>query len=229
MKWCLKKASRFSLGNPPTKLRVHLSQERLRHVSERAELGEAREAILAVTIPEVPGSLKRFCHDFLEHRAITEFNYRYSDATRAHIFVGLQTTSRSDVHGLVDTLNAASFATIDLTDNELAKEHVRHMVGGPAPRSATSVREKLYRFVFPERPGSLTYFLDSMGDHNWNISLFHYRNHGADYGRVLVGMQVAPADDDAFDEFLDGVGYDWFDEQDNPVYKLFLDSRHETL
>ncbi|RHY15304.1 hypothetical protein DYB25_005949 [Aphanomyces astaci] len=201
---------------------ANMNFDRLRHISERAELGEAREAILAVRIPEVPGSLKRFCQDFLEHRAITEFNYRFSDAHHAHIFVGLQVQSRGDVHGLVTRLNLAGFATTDLTDNELAKGHIRHMVGGHAPPSTTTLNEKLYRFVFPERPGALLFFLECMGTKNWNISVFHYRNHGADYGRVLVGMQVPPEDDHAFQAFLDGVGYDWFDERHNPVYKLFL-------
>ncbi|KAF0700285.1 Aste57867_9193 [Aphanomyces stellatus] len=198
---------------------ANMNFDRLRHVSERAELGEAREAILAVSIPERPGSLKRFCDDFLGPRAITEFNYRFNHAETAHIFVGLQTTARDDVAGLVAALNEGGFATLDLTDNEMAKLHIRHLVGGRAPHAGP---EKLYRFEFPERPGALANFLDHMGQHAWNISLFHYRNHGADYGRVLVGMQVPPEDDAAFDRFLDQLGYDYVDERENPAFKLFL-------
>ncbi|KAG9401855.1 hypothetical protein AC1031_007563 [Aphanomyces cochlioides] len=195
---------------------ANMNFDRLRHVSERAELGEA---LLAVSIPERPGSLKQFCQDFLGPRAITEFNYRYRETGVAHIFVGLATPSRQDVATLVERLNHGGFATIDLTENELAKVHIRHLVGGRAPE--TCRHEKLYRFEFPERPGALIDFLTRMG-RDWNISLFHYRNHGADYGRVLIGMQVPPEDEEAFQVFLDTVGYVWHDERDNPAYKLFL-------
>ena len=191
--------------------------DRLRFVAERAEVGEQREAVLAVTIPEKPGSFKRFC-GLIGKRAITEFNYRYSDASAAHVFVGVQVGNRGEAHKLVETLRRHDLATLDLTDDEMAKLHVRHMVGGHAPSLAD---ELLYRFEFPERPGALMNFLEHMSK-GWNISLFHYRNHGADYGRVLVGMQVPKAEMKAFKSFLKTLGYRCWDETQNPAYKLFL-------
>jgi threonine dehydratase len=200
---------------------ANMNFDRLRFVAERAEVGEQREAVLAVTIPEQPGSFKKFC-SLLGKRAITEFNYRYADPKSAHIFVGVQISSREEVNKLVASLEKHGLATLDLTDNETAKLHVRHLVGGHPPAAAQ--HEILYRFEFPERPGALMNFFEHMqqvrGD--WNISLFHYRNHGADYGRVLIGMQVPPKDKKAFNTFLKTLGYRYQDESDNPVYKLFL-------
>jgi threonine dehydratase len=191
--------------------------DRLRFVAERAEIGESREAVLAVTIPEKPGSFKTFCR-LLSGRSITEFNYRYSDPKFAHIFVGLSIRDANEPANLVNMLESHQLPAIDLTNNEVAKLHLRHLVGGHAPQAE---HEVIYRFEFPEKPGALMNFLDTMG-HDWNISLFHYRNHGADYGRVLVGMQVPPADRTAFKTFLDQLGYPYWDESNNPAYKLFL-------
>ena len=191
--------------------------DRLRFVAERAELGERREAILAVTIPERPGSFKAFCN-LIGNRSITEFNYRLADPERAHIFVGLQMADRSEVEPLLARLRAEGLEAQDLSDNEMAKLHVRHLVGGRAPAAKN---ERIYRFEFPERPGALLRFLDRMS-RGWNISLFHYRNHGADYGRVLAGIQVPPEDQTDFQAFLDGLGYAFVDEGDNPAYRLFL-------
>jgi threonine dehydratase len=196
---------------------ANMNFDRLRFVAERAELGEQREAIIAVTIPERPGSFREFC-SLLGKRSVTEFNYRYSDAAAAHLFVGLEVANRLEVKTLLAELNRRRIAAIDLTDNEMAKLHVRHLVGGHAPAAKNEI---LYRFEFPERPGALMKFLDSMSA-GWNISLFHYRNHGADYGRVLAGMQVPPSDKTAFRTFLDGLGYDYVDESANPAYRLFL-------
>lgn len=196
---------------------ANMNFDRLRHVSERAEIGEQREAVLAVTIPEQPGSFKAFCAS-LGTRNITEFNYRYADARAAHVFVGVQVKNRDEASALVEHLQAQNFKAIDLSDNEMAKLHVRHLVGGRAPHA---VDELMYRFEFPERPGALMKFLNSMS-HDWNISLFHYRNHGTDYGRVLVGMQVPKADQPAFQNFLRELGYAYWDETGNPAYQLFL-------
>jgi threonine dehydratase len=196
---------------------ANINFDRLRHVAERAELGEQREAVLAVTIPEVPGSFKKFCR-LLGPRSITEFNYRYSDPKEAHVFVGVQVANRSESLKLVESLRKHGLATLDLTDDEMAKLHIRHMVGGHAPQVED---ELLYRFEFPERPGALMRFLESMST-SWNISLFHYRNHGADYGRVLVGMQVPKGEKRAFKAFLARLGYAYWDESGNPAYKLFL-------
>lgn len=196
---------------------ANMNFDRLRHVAERAELGEQREGILAVSIPEVPGSFRRFCA-LLGPSAITEFNYRYADPKVAHVFVGVQVNDRQEVRDLVAHLRQAGLEAIDLTDNEMAKLHVRHLVGGHAPEVEN---ERVLRFEFPERPGALMKFLDSMS-HGWNISLFHYRNHGTDYGRVLVGIQVPPSDERAFRAFLEGLGYPYWDESGNPAYKLFL-------
>ncbi|HCX32726.1 MAG TPA: threonine ammonia-lyase, biosynthetic, partial [Rhodocyclaceae bacterium] len=189
----------------------------LRFVAERAEVGEQREAVLAVTIPEQAGSFKKFC-TLLGPRNVTEFNYRYDDPAQAHVFVGVQVHHRAESLKLVDTLRRHGLATLDLTDDEMAKLHIRHMVGGRSPRVDN---ELVYRFEFPERPGALMRFLNSMSA-SWNISLFHYRNHGADVGRVLVGMQVPPQDMEAFGAFLDRLGYAFRNETDNPAYRLFL-------
>ncbi|MDP2809912.1 MAG: threonine ammonia-lyase, biosynthetic [Rhodocyclaceae bacterium] len=196
---------------------ANMNFDRLRFVAERAELGEQREAVLAVTIPEKPGSFRKFC-GLIGRRAITEFNYRYSDAKEAHVFAGVQVTHRAESLKLVEALRRHALPTLDLTDDEMAKLHIRHMVGGHAPGIKD---ELLYRFEFPERPGALMNFLDQMSL-GWNISLFHYRNHGADYGRVLVGMQVPPAEMKAFRAFLRNLGYRHWDESKNPAYRLFL-------
>jgi threonine dehydratase len=191
--------------------------DRLRFVAERAELGEQREAILAVTIPERPGSFRTFCA-LLGRRSITEFNYRSADPQVAHLFVGLEVADRHETERLLAALKEARIEASDLSDNEMAKLHVRHLVGGHAP---SAEHEILYRFEFPERPGALMQFLESMSA-GWNISLFHYRNHGDDYGRVLVGMQVPPGESRAFRRFLDRLGYDYVDESANPAYRMFL-------
>ncbi len=196
---------------------ANMNFDRLRFVSERAEIGERREAILAVTIPETPGSFREFC-SLLGNRNITEFNYRYGDPKAAQVFVGVQVRDPSETAKLVATLKRNKLSTLDLTDNEMAKLHVRHLVGG----HAHGVKDEImFRFEFPERPGALMNFLNRMS-HSWNISLFHYRNHGADYGRVLVGMQVPHQDKKALKSFLDKLGYRYWDESDNPAYRLFL-------
>ena len=196
---------------------ANMNFDRLRFVSESAEIGEKREAVLAVTIPEAPGSFRKFCA-LLGRRNITEFNYRYSDPKEAHVFVGVQVRDPSETARLVADLKKHKLPTADFTDNEMAKLHVRHLVGGRAPEVRDEI---LFRFEFPERPGALMNFLDRM-NHSWNISLFHYRNHGADYGRVLVGMQVPRHDKNALKAFLDKLGYRYWDESDNPAYRLFL-------
>ncbi|HEX8010862.1 MAG TPA: threonine ammonia-lyase, biosynthetic [Casimicrobiaceae bacterium] len=196
---------------------ANMNFDRLRFVAERAELGEEREAILAVTIPERPGSFREFCA-LLGKRNVTEFNYRYGDAKIAHIFVGVEVHSRRETVELLRAMHRRRIEAYDLSDNEMAKLHVRHLVGGHAPEAE---HEILFRFEFPERPGALMQFLNSMS-RGWNISLFHYRNHGADYGRVLVGMQVPPADHAEFQRFLDRVGYHYVDESANPAYRMFL-------
>jgi threonine dehydratase len=196
---------------------ANMNFDRLRFVAERAELGEKREAIIAVSIPERPGSFREFC-ELLGKRSITEFNYRYSDAKVAHLFVGLEVANRQETDDLLAALERKRIEAYDLSDNEMAKLHVRHLVGGHAPAAE---HEILYRFEFPERPGALMRFLNSMSA-GWNISLFHYRNHGADYGRVLVGMQVPPRDNVQFRRFLDRLGYDYVDESANPAYRMFL-------
>src|SRR5437773_2076130 len=198
--------------------------DRLRFIAEEAELGEHREAILAVTIPERPGSFKKFCAQ-IGARSVTEFNYRIADSSDAHIFVGVEVHGSEETARIVRNLRRHGLTTLDLSDNELAKWHVRHMVGGRAPRAAgetSSAREELlYRFEFPERPGALMRFLSSMRS-DWNISLFHYRNHGADYGRVLVGMQVPSREMKQFRQFLENLGYPYAEETRNPAYRLFL-------
>ena len=196
---------------------ANMNFDRLRFVAERAEIGERREAIFAVTIPEARGSFRTFCTS-LGKRNITEFNYRIADSDQAHIFLGVQITSRQDALMIHADFERNGFTAIDLTDDEFAKLHLRHMVGG---RSVLANHELLYRFEFPERPGAMVQFLNSMSP-NWNISLFHYRNHGADYGRILVGMQVPPDEMSEWQQFLDDLGYQSWDESENPAYRLFL-------
>ncbi|MBU0690052.1 MAG: threonine ammonia-lyase, biosynthetic [Gammaproteobacteria bacterium] len=196
---------------------ANMNFDRLRFVAERADIGEKREAILAVTIPETPGSFRKFC-SLLGKRNITEFNYRYADPAEARVFAGIQVKNQTETADLVEKLQRNKLPTLDLSDNEVAKLHLRHLVGGHAPEAKDEI---IFRFEFPERPGALMNFLNSMS-HNWNISLFHYRNHGADYGRVLVGMQVPKSDKKALKTFLDALGYRYWDESDNPAYRLFL-------
>ena len=196
---------------------ANMNFSRLRFVAERADVGEFREAVFAVTIPEERGSFKRFC-ELLGNRNVTEFNYRIADQNEAHIFVGIGTQKAGDSKAIAKHFTKAGFATIDLTHDELAKSHLRHMVGG---RSALAKDELLYRFEFPERPGALMKFLTSMAP-NWNISLFHYRNHGADYGRILVGIQVPKNEQKKLQGFLASLGYPHWDETNNPAYRLFL-------
>jgi len=196
---------------------ANINFDRLRHVAERAELGERREALLAVTIPERPGSFRQFC-ETLGQRAITEFNYRYADDNNAHVFVGVyMARGRKERDELVAQLGEHGYPLLDMSDNEMAKLHMRYMVGG----RATVADERLFRFEFPERPGALLRFLNHIGQH-WNISLFHYRNHGAAYGRVLCGIQVPQSENEAFTTFLEQLGYPCWDESENPVYPLFL-------
>jgi threonine dehydratase len=196
---------------------ANVNFDRLRFVAERAELGEQREAVFAATIPERPGSFKVFCR-LIGKRNVTEFNYRYADPPDAHVFVGLEVRNRTETERLLRTLGRHGIRTLDLSDNEMAKLHVRHLVGGRAPSAR---HEVLYRFEFPERPGALMRFLDSMRQ-DWNISLFHYRNQGADHGRVLAGIQVPPQDARAFRAFLARLGYEYVEETENPAYELFL-------
>ncbi len=196
---------------------ANMNFDRLRFIAERAEIGEKREAVLAVTIPEQAGAFKTFCR-LLGDRNITEFNYRYSDPVKAHIFVGVAIADPAESVKLVQDLQSHGLPALDLTDNEVAKLHLRHLVGGHAPQAE---HEVVFRFEFPEKPGALMKFLDTMG-HDWNISLFHYRNHGADFGRVLVGMQVPPNNQAEFAAFLQNLGYPYWDETQNPAYRLFL-------
>jgi len=201
---------------------ANMNFDRLRFVAERAEVGEEREALFAVAIPEERGSLKRFLEAIGNlpggPRNVTEFSYRISDAREAHVFMGLSTHGKGESTKLAASFNKQGFETLDLTHDDLAQEHIRHMVGG---RSPLAQDERLLRFVFPERPGALLKFLNLMRP-NWNISLFHYRNQGADYGRILVAMQVPPSDDAAFQEFLATLGYPYVEETANPLYQLFL-------
>jgi threonine dehydratase len=201
---------------------ANMNFDRLRFVAERAEVGEEREALFAVTIPEERGSFRRFCEVIGTlpggPRNVTEFNYRISDASQAHVFVGLTTHGKGESAKIAVNFSRHGFETLDLTHDDLAKEHIRHMVGG---HSALAQDERLLRFVFPERPGALMKFLSYMRP-GWNITLFHYRNQGADYGRILVGLQVPKADNKAFKEFLESLGYPYVEETGNPVYRLFL-------
>jgi threonine dehydratase len=196
---------------------ANVNFDRLRHISERAEIGEQKEALFAVTIPEKPGSFKAFCK-LLGKRFVTEFNYRYADPKNAHIFVGVELQKGlEEKQQLAESLKK-NFRVVDFTDNEMAKIHIRYMVGGKAPKLSD---ERLFRFQFPERPGALMRFLDQIGE-LWNISLFHYRNHGAAYGRVLAGIQVPPKDKLAFAKFLKALNYPYIEETENPAYALFL-------
>jgi threonine dehydratase len=196
---------------------ANMNFDRLRFVAERAEVGEMREAVFAVTMPEERGSFRQLC-DLLGERSVTEFNYRISDVKRAHVFVGLQVSSPGEPARLAATLRRHRFDTLDLTHDELAKMHLRHMVGG---RSGLAKHEVLYRFEFPERPGALIRFLNTMNP-EWNISLFHYRNQGGDFARILIGIQVPPADKKQFKAFIAELGYPHWNETDNPAYRLFL-------
>lgn len=192
--------------------------DRLRYISERTEIGERREAVLCVTIPEQPGAFREFCAT-IGGRMVTEFNYRYSSAAEAHVFVGLQVAPDGvDTQALIAQLEAKGYAVQDFTDNEIGKLHIRHMVGG---HSDAVSDEKVYRFEFPERPGALMTFLSKLG-HNWNISLFHYRNHGAAYGSILVGLEVPDDEQSQLQVFMDELGYVHSEETDNPAYQLFL-------
>jgi len=196
---------------------ANMNFDRLRFVAERAEVGEQREALLAVTIPEERGSFKRFC-ELIGPRSVTEFNYRISDEQQAHVFLGVSIKGKGESGRLAQEFEAHGFAAVDLTQDELAKTHIRHMVGG---RSGLAEGERLFRFEFPERPGALMKFLSSLPP-GWNISLFHYRNQGADFGRILVGLQVPKQDGKAVKPLLDALGYAYVDETRNPVYRLFL-------
>ncbi len=197
---------------------ANMNFDRLRHVAERAELGEYREALLAVAIPERPGSFRQFC-EAIGRRNITEFNYRYADPGQAWVFAGIGLSQgREEKNEIIAQLRQRGYEVLDMTDNEMAKLHVRYMVGGHAP----GIRDELlYRFQFPERPGALLQFLTGMVA-GWNISLFHYRNHGADYGRVLAGIQVPPEERPRFQHYLDDLGYDYLEETANPAYRVFL-------
>ena len=197
---------------------ANMNFDRLRHVAERAELGEQREGLIAATIPERPGSFRKFCKT-IGKRGITEFNYRYADSKQAHVFAGIQLSEgAAELDQLVQKLKTEGYPVLAMTDNEMAKMHVRYMVGGHAPGLDNEV---IYRFEFPERPGALLNFLTHIGN-RWNISLFHYRNHGSAYGRVLVGLQVPPVERKDLKIYMDDLGYGWWEETDNPVYKLFL-------
>ncbi|GIX31426.1 MAG: L-threonine dehydratase [Porticoccaceae bacterium] len=196
---------------------ANLNFDRLRFISERTEIGEHREAVLAVTIPERPGSFRAFCAT-LKGRMITEFNYRLGDPQRAHIYVGVRVSSEADRGELIRALEAHGYPLVDMTDNEMAKLHLRHMVGGRLPRQ---VDERVFRIVFPERPGALADFLDRLGS-QWNITLFHYRNHGDAFGRVLMGLEVPPGERRALAALLDSLGHPWVEESDNPAYRFFL-------
>ena len=196
---------------------ANMNFDRLRFVADRAEVGEEREAMFAVTIPEVQGSFKRFC-ELIGPRSVTEFNYRIADAKLAHVFVGLSTHDRNESARIARGFARHGFPTLDLTHDELAREHLRHLVGG---RSDLARDEQLFRFNFPERPGALMQFLARLHP-DWNISLFHYRNQGADYGRILVGIQVPHGDRRALRAFLSTLPYPSVDETDNPAYRQFL-------
>ncbi|RCS58655.1 threonine ammonia-lyase, biosynthetic [Parvibium lacunae] len=196
---------------------ANMNFDRLRFVAERAEVGEHKEALFAVTVPEERGSFRRFC-SIIGPRNVTEFNYRIADAKAAHVFVGLQIQDQTDTKRIAANFKKHGFPATDLTENELAKTHIRYLVGGHSPLAQD---ELIYRFEFPERPGALMRFLESMHP-NWNISLFHYRNHGADSGRILVGIQVPPKEMTAFKKFLLTLGYPYWDESNNPAYRMFL-------
>jgi threonine dehydratase len=196
---------------------ANINFDRLRHVAERAELGEQREALFAVEIPEQPGSFLQFCRT-LGRRSVTEFNYRMADPARAQVFCGVELNEGADERAqLIERLRGKGYQVTDLTDNETAKLHIRYMVGGPAPHAQD---ERIFRFEFPERPGALLHFLQAMSA-GWNISLFHYRNHGSAYGRVLMGLQLPAGEDKAFRQAMEDLGYRYREETDNPAYRLF--------
>jgi threonine dehydratase len=197
---------------------ANMNFDRLRYVAERTLVGEKQEALFAVTIPEQPGSLRRFCNEVVGDRNITEFNYRLAERDAAHIFVGIAIHGDAERLLFAERLKACDFPAVDLTDNELAKDHIRYMVGG---RSPVVHNERLLRFWFPERPGALARFLATMGA-DWNISLFHYRMHGGDFGRVLIGLELPDGQDTALKQFLEGLGYRYLEESRNPAYGLFL-------
>ena len=197
---------------------ANMNFDRLRHVAERAELGELNEMLVGVTIHEEPGSFKKFC-SLIGKRSITEFNYRYSDDRKAHVFAGIKLNNGiEDKKNILSSLKSNKYKVIDLTDNEMAKLHIRHMVGGV---SKNAKNEKVFRFIFPEKPGELLHFLNAIGS-RWNISLFHYRNHGADFGRVLVGIQVEQDDIKSLLGHLNTLNYEFFEETYNKAYNLFL-------
>ncbi len=197
---------------------ANVNFDRLRHIAERASVGDLTEMLLAAEIPEEPGSFRRFC-EVVGRRGITEFNYRYTPDATAHIFVGVQLKNgRAEQAELLECIKAAGYPVMDLTDDEMAKLHVRHMVGGRSPGIAN---ERLFRFEFPERPGALLDFLDAIGA-DWNITLFHYRNHGSDYGRILAGIDVPESERDDLEQHLEALGYPHHEESDNPAYAMFL-------
>ena len=197
---------------------ANMNFERLRYISERTLTGEGRESLFAVTIPEKPGALRHFCSEVLEAANITEFNYRLADRSQARLFMGVSVDSGPERAAFSARLTAEGYLNVDLTDNELAKTHLRYMIGG---RSPEATREHLFRFWFPERPGALASFLADMGA-DWNISLFHYRNQGGEYGRVLIGLEIPPGDEDKLSGFLDRLGYRYVDESTDPAYQMFL-------
>ncbi|MDH3544778.1 MAG: threonine ammonia-lyase, biosynthetic [Desulfuromonadales bacterium] len=197
---------------------ANMNFDRLRYVAERTLSGEKQEALFAVTIPEEPGSLFRFCREVVGERNITEFNYRLSGRESAYIFVGIAVDGDEQRQLFGEQLDSHGFVNVDLTDNELAKTHVRYMVGG---RSTDACSERLFRFWFPERPGATARFLTAMGA-DWNISLFHYRTQGGDFGRVLVGLEIPPGQEPQLQSFLDNLGYRYVEESDNQAYQLFL-------
>ncbi len=197
---------------------ANMNFERLRYVSERTQTGEGSESLFAVTIPESPGALRHFCSKILNDTNITEFNYRLAERKQAQLFIGVSIGGEQSRNDFTSKLNSAGYNTIDLTDNELAKTHLRYMVGG---RSAEAIRERLYRFWFPERSGALTQFLADMGK-DWNISLFHYRSQGGEFGRVLIGLEIPEQNDKSLESFFDQLGYHYIEETDNQAYRLFL-------
>ncbi len=197
---------------------ANMNFDRLRYVAERTMIGEKQEALFAVSIPEVPGALRRFCRELVGDRNITEFNYRLADREKAHIFVGISIRDENERHEFSKKLGEHGFISHDLTENELAKTHIRHMVGGKSPHAKG---ERLFRFWFPERPGALARFLETMGA-GWNISLFHYRTQGSDFGRVLIGLEISESQDQALKHFLDNLGYRYVEETGNEAYHLFL-------
>jgi len=197
---------------------ANVNFDRLRHIAELSALGENREALIAIVIPERPGSFRKLCHD-LGPRLITEFNYRYADVNDAHIFAGVQLKHGiEEKNTLIDHLKDKGYDVVDLSNDEVAKMHIRYMVGGHAPQAENEI---IYRFEFPERSGALLHFLSEMGE-RWNISLFHYRNHGAAYGLVLIGFQVKNEERDEFQKFVDKLGIVYWDESENPAYQMFL-------